>query len=87
MKVELWNANPVNDQSICIKEVRDVVEQAAEGELRVECEGGAGVEFEFRPARPKFGLGFRYELRREGAAIRDVVDDSPASRAEIEPGS
>jgi hypothetical protein len=86
LKVELWNANPVNDQPICIQEVRDVVEHAADGELVVECEGGAGVEFEFRSARPKFGLGFRYELRREGAAIRDVVDDSPASRAAIRAG-
>lgn len=86
MKVELWNANPVNDQPICIQEVRDVVERAADGELTVECEGGAGVDFEFHQARPKFGLGFRYELRQEGAAIRDVVDDSPASRAELEPG-
>ena len=86
MKVEVWNANPVNDQPVCIQEIRDVVEQAAEGELSVECDGGAVLDFEFRAARPKFGLGFRYELRREGAAIRDVVDDSPASRAAIEPG-
>jgi hypothetical protein len=86
LKVELWNANPINDQPICIQEVPDVVEQAAEGELTVECEGGAGVDFEFRAARPKFGLGFRYEIRQEGAAIRDVVDDSPASRAQLAPG-
>lgn len=86
MKVELWNANPVNDQPICIQEVRDVLERAVEGELLVECEGGAAVEFELRPARPKFGLGFRYEIRSEGAAIRDVVDDSPASRAAVESG-
>lgn len=86
MKVELWNANPVHDQPICIQEVRNVVERAGEGELRVECEGGAFVEFEFRAARPKLGLGFRYEIRSEGAAIRDVVDDSPASRANLESG-
>lgn len=86
LKVEMWNANPVNDQVICITEVDRLHERAAEGTILAECEGGAAVEIELRPARPKFGLGFRYEIRQTGAAVREVLEKSPAERAGLVAG-
>lgn len=87
MRVEMWNANPVNDQPICMQKQEDLHQQALrEQKLTFTCEGGASVEVEFRAARPKFGLGFRYELRGDGAAIRDVLQDSPAWRAGLRGG-
>lgn len=86
LKVEMWNANPVNDQVICIKQVDQLHERALEGPIRAECEGGAFVEIELRSARPKFGLGFRYEIRQTGAAIREVLEQSPAERAGLASG-
>lgn len=86
LKVEMWNANPVNDQVICITEVDRLHERATEGVVVAECEGGAAVELELRPARPKFGLGFRYEIRQSGAAVRDVLEKSPAERAGLTSG-
>lgn len=86
LKVEMWNANPVNDQVICITEVDRLHERATEGPVMAECEGGAAVEIELRSARPKFGLGFRYEIRQTGAAVREVLEKSPAERAGLVPG-
>jgi hypothetical protein len=86
LRVEMWNANPVNDQVICIKEVDRLHDAVSEGTLVVECEGGASVAIELRTARPKFGLGFRYEIRQNGAAIREVMEQSPAERAGLERG-
>lgn len=86
LKVEMWNANPVNDQVICITELDRLHERAVEGPLFAECEGGASVEIELRSARPKFGLGFRYEIRQTGAAVREVLEKSPAERAGLAPG-
>lgn len=86
LKVEMWNANPVNDQVICITQLDRLHERAAEGPLLAECAGGASVEIELRPARPKFGLGFRYEIRQDGAAVREVLEKSPAERAGLAPG-
>lgn len=86
LRVEMWNANPVNDQVICIKQVDRLHEAASDGRLVVECQGGASVEIELRTARPKFGLGFRYEIRQNGAAIREVMEQSPAERVGLERG-
>lgn len=86
LRVEMWNANTVNDQVICITELDRLHERALEGPLLAECEGGATVQIGLRPARPKFGLGFRYEIRQTGAAVRDVLEKSPASRAGLVEG-
>lgn len=86
MRVEMWNANTVNDQVICIKKKDQLHEVPPEIPLILECEGGASVELQFRPARPKFGLGFRYEVRQGTAAVRDVLDQSPAQRLGLRSG-
>lgn len=83
LRVEMWNSNAVNDQVICIDELDRLEEQALEGPLLAKCEGGAAVEIELHSARPKFGLGFRYELRQGGAAIHSVLEQSPAERAGV----
>jgi hypothetical protein len=87
LKVELWNDNPINAQPICVQSVRRVRREAAEtGEIDLYCDGGARVTVEFRPAKARWGLGFFYELRGDGAAVTRVFKHSPASRAGLRPG-
>lgn len=87
LRVEVWDANPLHDQPICIKEVKRLHQVArAAGRLDITCEGGARIQMELRPARPKFGLGFNYELRSKGSAITRVLALSPASRAGLSAG-
>lgn len=87
LRVEVWDANPLHDQPICIREVKRVHQVAREeGRLDLTCDGGARIQMELRPARPKFGVGFHYELRSKGSAITRVLELSPAARAGLAPG-
>jgi PDZ domain len=87
MRVELWNDNPINNQPICVRIVDDVREAAGEtGEFSLDCEGGGRIQIEARPGRPKFGLGFTYQLREGGASITGILEQSPAERAGLRAG-
>jgi hypothetical protein len=87
MRVELWNDNAVNNQPICVRIVDDLREAAGDsGEISLECEGGGRIQMVVRPGRPKFGLGFSYELRAEGSAVSSVQELSPAERAGLRVG-
>jgi hypothetical protein len=86
VRVELWDANPINNHPICVKELRRIEEEATEGRLEVDCNSGARVVLVVEPAHPRLGLGFWYELRVQQVFVTRTLAESPAARAGLERG-
>ena len=88
LRVELWDANPINDKPIGVRELGTVDEISPfEGQVHVELNEGAGeVVLGFDTAHAVSGLGLWYELRTVGAAVTRLLEGSPAERAGILPG-
>ncbi len=86
LRVELWNANTLNNVPICVRELRNWRTYLKEERLRLDCPGGAEVTLGVEPARPRAGLGLRYELRTNSVFVTRVARFSPASRAGVLPG-
>lgn len=87
-KVELWDSNPINNHPICIKEIRDLPNEAiGEAEVELDCDSGALIRLVIDPAHGKLGLGLFYELRREDIFVTRVLQESPASRAGLHRGA
>ena len=56
------------------------------GETDLELSGECGVTLQIQPAKAIWGAGFWYELRRGGARITRMLDESPATRAGLQKG-
>ncbi|HVU05327.1 MAG TPA: PDZ domain-containing protein [Polyangiaceae bacterium] len=86
IRVEVWDANTLNNHPICLKNLRNLPEQAGPNPVEIVCDSGAHVTLTVEPAHPRWGLGFSYELRTIGIGITRVMKYSPAKRAGLEPG-
>lgn len=86
VRLEVWDSNPLNNHPICLKKLREFHEQVGPVPLEVDCDSGAHVSLRVEPAHGRWGLGFNYELRSNGAAISHVFPESPAARAGLVPG-
>jgi hypothetical protein len=87
LRVELWDANPINDKPIGVRDVGRVTEdQLSDKRVRVELDGGAELELAVEPAHAMEGLGLWYELRTTSVYITRLLEGSPAKRAGIEAG-
>jgi hypothetical protein len=87
LRVELWDANPINDKPIGIREVgRLTQEQLSDKQIRIELEGGASITLAIEPAHAMAGLGLWYELRTDSCFVTRMLEGSPAKRAGVEPG-
>jgi hypothetical protein len=86
--VEVWDSNAISDHPICTKKITDIHEDAIGGVLEINCNSGASVTLNVRPADPVIGLGFDYEVQGEGLVrVTRVVPESPASRAGLKAGA
>ena len=86
LEVELWDANPINNQPICVKRLRNWRDWVKRERLRLDCPGGAEVILAVEPARARKGIGIFYELRTSSVYITRVAEQSPAARAGLRSG-
>jgi hypothetical protein len=87
VRIELWDANPINDQPIGISEMgRITEEQLSDKRIASTLDGNAEVEIAIQPAHAMSGLGLWYELRTTSVYVTRLLDGSPAKRAGIDPG-
>jgi PDZ domain/C2 domain len=87
LRVELWDANSLNDLPIGIREIGRVSEEHRMTKLiRSELEGGGEVVIAFEPAHAMFGLGFWFELRTSSSYVTRMLEGSPAERAGLQKG-
>jgi len=80
MRVEVWDANAINNHPICIKKLGDISEEVGTEPIEIDCDSGAHVSLRVEPAHARWGLGFSYELRTVGLAVTRVLAESPAAR-------
>ncbi len=85
VEVQIWDSNPLNDGIIGKKDLRLESEMFG-GETDLELSGECGVTIQIQPAKAIWGAGFWYELRRGGARITRMLDESPATRAGLQKG-
>lgn len=86
VRLEVWDANAINNHPICIKKLGDLIDDAGPEPLEIDCDSGAHVSLRVEPAHPRWGLGFSYELRTVGLGVTRVLSESPASRVGIAAG-
>ncbi len=87
LRVELWDANTINDKPIGVREIgRPSAEDREAGQIRVELEGGGKLTLAFQPAHARIGLGLWYELRTTTVFITRTMERGPAERAGIKKG-
>lgn len=86
VKVELWDANPINNHPICFSKVSDLHEHAASGRLEIDCDSGARLSIVVEPAHGVLGLGLYYELRTDAVYVTRVIRESAAGRAGLRKG-
>jgi membrane-associated protease RseP (regulator of RpoE activity) len=87
VRVELWDANAINNHPICVESINNILAEASnEQNLEVRCESGAQIELTVQPAHAKFGVGLYYELRTAAIFVTRVVAESPAARAGLKRG-
>lgn len=80
LRVEIWDANEINNHPICIKKLGDVIDDAGSDPIEIDCDSGAHVSLRVEPAHARWGLGFSYELRTVGLGVTRVLPESPAGR-------
>lgn len=85
VEVQIWDSNPLNDGIIGKKDLR-LEREMFGGETDLELSGECGITIEIQPAKAIWGAGFWYELRRGGARITRMLDESPATRAGLQKG-
>ena len=86
LRFELWDANPINNHPICVRDVQSVAEDARSGFLDISCDSGAKIKVITEPAHARFGLGMQYELRTQSVYVTRVALESPAARMGIRGG-
>lgn len=86
VRVELWDANPINNHPICISKIRDLHDHAASGRLEIDCDSGARLSLIVEPAHGLVGLGLYYELRTDAVYVTRVIRESAAGRAGLRKG-
>jgi hypothetical protein len=87
LRVELWDANSLNDLPIGVREIGRPSEEARLTKIiRSELEGGGEVVIAFEPAHAMFGLGFWFELRTSSSYVTRTLEGSPAQRAGLQKG-
>jgi hypothetical protein len=84
VRVELWDANAINNHPICVESVNNLLSEVSnERNLDLRCDSGAQIELVVQPAHAKFGIGLYYELRTYDIRVTRVVSESPAARANL----
>ena len=87
IRVELWDANAINNHPICVETIGNLLSEASdERNLELRCDSGATIEIVVQPAHAKFGLGLYYELGSDEVRVTRVVRESPAARAQLKRG-
>lgn len=86
VKVELWDANPINNHPICVRVLRAFREEARSGVIDIDCESGAKISLIAEPAHARVGLGMRYEFRTQSVHVTRVALESPAGRIGLRGG-
>ena len=87
VRIELWDANPINNHPICVHEIRNIhQEMLSDSNVEIACSSGARIELIVDPAHARLGLGLFYELRTEQVFVTRVLRESPASRAKLRRG-
>lgn len=87
VRVELWDANAINNHPICVDSIGNLLAEASnEQNLELRCDSGATLEIVVQPAHAKFGLGLYYELGTDDIHVTRVVQESPAARANLKRG-
>jgi hypothetical protein len=88
VQFELLDSNSMSNQSICLKQIRDLNEEVAAGETELDllCDGGATLQITVGPARPRLGLGLFYEVVMGSINVTRLHSYSPAARAGIKEG-
>lgn len=86
LRVELWDANAVNDTPIGVKDFKATDDFVSGNQIRLDIAGAGEVVLAFEPAHAMFGLGLWYELRTDTCFITRMLEGSPAERAGVAPG-
>ena len=87
IRVELWDANAINNHPICVETIGNLLGEVSEEQnLELRCDSGATIEIVVQPAHAKFGLGLYYELGTYDIRVTRVVAESPAARAKLKRG-
>lgn len=84
LRVEVWDANSINNHPICVSKVRAAPEEGPL--LRVDCDSDAKFTLRYEPAHAKLGLGLFYELRTTEVFVTRTIKESPATRAGLQRG-
>ncbi|HSC89596.1 MAG TPA: PDZ domain-containing protein [Polyangiaceae bacterium] len=80
--VEVWDDIPIADRPICIARVVDLRRISEGGSNQIDCNSGARVWLEVKPARAVLGVGFHYEIGGSSdVKVTRVTPHSPAERA------
>lgn len=85
VEIQLWDSNPLNDGIIGKKDLR-LEREMFDSDTDLELSGECGVTIQLKPAKAIWGAGFWYELRRGGARVTRLMDESPATRAGLQKG-
>jgi hypothetical protein len=86
-RLEVWDSNALNNRPICMRTLHDLLDDVGPAPVEIDCDSGAHVELRVEPAHARWGLGFSYELRTQGAVgITRVIPESPAARAGLAAG-
>ncbi len=87
IRIELWDANPINDQPIGVRELGRITQEELEDKkINAELDGNAEASLAIEPAHAMAGLGLWYEIRTSSVYVTRLLEASPSKRAGIAPG-
>jgi hypothetical protein len=86
LRLELWDKNAMQHRPICMAKFGDVHEDVFAGGRDIQCTSGARIRLDVERAKPKMGIGMKYEIRNHQVFITRIYEESPAARAELRPG-